>query len=84
MDLYCQRCGEPYEHYYVMHEMKPDEKQRFLNGEDCPSCIGKTIEKQPFRAQVASAMRDILGDDVDGIAAEMEDAEFMMGSGFWE
>ena len=24
MDLYCQICGEPYEHYHVMHDMDKD------------------------------------------------------------
>ena len=27
---------------------------------------------------------DLLGDDVDGIASTMDDAEFMFGSEFWE
>jgi hypothetical protein len=37
--------------------------------EDC------TPEEKPMRATVSSALRDVLGDDLDGIAAEMEDAE---------
>jgi len=30
-----------------------------------------------------TAMRDVLGDDIDGIAAEMEDAEDVLGEEFW-
>jgi hypothetical protein len=29
-------------------------------------------------------LHGLLGDDVDGLAAELEDAEFMLGSDFWE
>ncbi|MBI4294654.1 MAG: hypothetical protein HY669_00630 [Chloroflexi bacterium] len=84
MDLYCQRCGEPWEHYYVQHEMTPQEGGRFKRGEGCPSCYGKPVVKRPFRAQLAAAMTDLLGDDVDGLAAEMEDAEALLGKDFWE
>jgi hypothetical protein len=84
MDLYCSRCGEPWELDYVMHDMAPEEKEAFLKGEYCPSCKGKEIEKRPLRAELAGALQDILGDDIDGIAAEMEDADYMFGSEFWE
>ena len=112
MDLYCQRCGEPWDFDSVYHgDLTPEEKERFLKGVDCPACKGKemckrTIQcedcedaaenssgihtctksriKRPFRAQLASALSDVLGDDTDGIAAEMEDAEWMFGSDFWE
>ena len=83
MDIYCQRCGEPWDAYGVRHgDMTPEERVRFLSVEDCPGCHGKEVAERPFRAQVMSAMRDILGDDIDGIAAEMEDAEALLGSDF--
>jgi hypothetical protein len=114
MDLYCKRCGEPYEYYYVQHEMGATERRRFWDGEGCPSCYGKQpcqreedcedcpdydgakfvltcranrskkLARRPFRAQLAAAMHQILGDDLDGLAAELEDAEYMMGKAFWE
>jgi hypothetical protein len=84
MDLYCQRCGEPWEYDYVMHEMTPEEKEAFLKGKYCPSCKGNEIKERPFRAQLASAFQDILGDDIDGLVAEMDDAEYLLGSEFWE
>lgn len=85
MDLYCQRCGEPWDAYGARHgmDMTADEYRRFSAGEGCPSCFGKEVGKRPFRSQLMTAMRDILGDDIDGIAAEMEDAEAMLGEEFW-
>lgn len=84
MDLYCSRCGEPYDMDYVNFEMTPEERHRFKRGKGCPACYDKPVEKRPFRAQIAGALRDVLGDDEDGIAAEMEDAEAMFGSEFWD
>lgn len=84
MDIYCKRCGEPYDIFSLTDDMTPEEAGRFKRGEGCPCCYGKPVEKQPFRAQLASALGGILGDDVDGLAAEMEDAEAMMGKEFWE
>lgn len=85
MDLYCQRCGEPFDQYGVYNgDMTAEEKQLFLDGKECPSCHGKKIEKKPFRAELASVLSDVLGDDTDGIAAEMDDAEHMFGNEFWE
>ena len=84
MDLYCSRCGEPYELDYVMHDMTVLERADFNTGKGCQSCKGKEVTKRPFRAELASVLRDVLGDDVDGIAAEMEDAEYMLGGEFNE
>ncbi|MBI2851970.1 MAG: hypothetical protein HYX84_02535 [Chloroflexi bacterium] len=83
MDLYCRRCGEPWDIYYVEQEMDPLERVHFKDGEGCPACYGKPIEKRPFRAELAAAFQDVLGDDTDGIAVEMEDAEALMGEDFW-
>ena len=104
MDLYCSRCGEPYEVDYVMHDMKILERVDFNTGKGCPSCKERKIcdrknkcsdceqngsdgchskmFKRPFRAEAAAMLHDLLGDDVDGIAAEMEDAEAMFGGEF--
>ena len=85
MDLYCKRCGEPWDFDSVQHgDFTPTEQRRFWDAEGCPACYGKPVEKQPFRAQVMAAFHEVLGDDLDGLAAEMEDAEYMMGGKFWE
>jgi len=64
--------------------MTPLERVQFLKGECCPSCHGKEVKRRPFRAELASALGEILGDDTDGLAAEMEDAEYLLGDEFWE
>lgn len=107
MDLYCQRCGEPWDQYGVYNgDMTPEEKVRFLQGIDCPCCQGKeecqktvkcgeceelenrgcrlNLVKRPFRANLASALSSVLGEDTDGLAAEMEDAEALLGKEFWD
>lgn len=84
MDLYCGRCGEPWDIYYVQQEMTPDERHRFRCGKGCPVCYGKTIERRPLRAELSAALGELLGDDLDGLAAEMEDAESMLGKEFWQ
>lgn len=85
MDLYCKRCGEPWDYYGVMHgDLTDEERERFRQGEGCPACFGKPVEKKPFRAELATVMEDILGDDLDGVASEMEDAEYLLGEEFWK
>ena len=86
MDVYCKRCGEPFDLYGVNNDdMTPIERSRFWSGEGCPCCIGRPApEKRPFRSELQEALEDILGDDHDGLAAEMEDAEAMFGDEFNE
>jgi hypothetical protein len=44
----------------------------------CDACPeGET--KVSLRSELASAMSDILGDDIDGFISEMEDAEYLFG-----
>jgi len=77
MDVYCPRCGEPWELDYVNHEMTPEERRSFWAGDGCPACAGKPApEEKPLRAEATAALRDVLGDDTDGIAAELEDFGF--------
>jgi hypothetical protein len=85
MDLYCKRCGEPWDAYGVRHgDLTDEERERFFKGEGCPACFGKPVKRRPFRAELASALQDVLGDDLDGLAAELEDAEYLLGKKFWE
>jgi hypothetical protein len=108
MDLYCQKCGEPWDQYGVYNgDMDPVEKDLFLKGIECPCCHGKLVcdkkikcsdcpdhdsgksscnlnmVKRPFRSQIAEVLSSVLGDDTDGLAAEMEDAEMLFGKDFW-
>jgi len=84
VDLYCKRCGEPCELDHVQLELTPQERNDFHDGICCPSCKGKKIERTPFRAVIAAELHALLGDDLDGLACEMEDAEMMLGGEFWE
>ena len=86
MDIYCKRCGEPWDCYGALHgmDMTREEYQRMMAGDGCPCCFGKPVEKRPLRGELMAIAADLLGDDVDGIASTMDDAEFMFGSEFWE
>ena len=84
MDLYCSRCGEPWEIDFVTQEMTQEERDHFNAGLGCPACNGKPVDGRPFRANAAAVLRDVLGDDLDGAAAEMEDLEASLGSSFWD
>lgn len=79
MDLYCPRCGEPYDSYEVRHEFEPDERKAFFAGDGCPCCIGKPVAEKPFIADAASAIYDVLGHDLDGAACELEDLVYLTG-----
>ena len=83
MDVYCKRCGEPYELLGITDDFTDEEKRRFWASEGCPCCVGKPApEKKPFRCELQEALEGILGDDHDGLAAEMEDAEGFFGDEF--
>ena len=83
MDLVCTSCGEPWDLDHVLHE----EPELFTRAGAaivaCPGCHpsgdppqgdkrGLSAEK---RAKLAAAreLGELLGDDVDGYAAELED-----------
>ena len=85
MDVYCKRCGEPFDLMGITDEFSKDEKKDFWAGKGCPACAGKPApEKKPFRCEIQQALEDVLGDDHDGLAAEMEDAEAMFAGEFNE
>jgi hypothetical protein len=90
MDVYCQRCDEPWDTYYVNFDMDedsgPDEfdgdtkpSERFKRGDGCPACKwGKNAPKQKsIRGMAMGAMAELLGDDMDGMASMMDDFEYM-------
>jgi len=76
MDVYCTRCGEPWDIDYVLHE-EPEGFGR-CNGviTSCPCCQGKKVDLSPAEKEQLAAIREIskmFGDDLDGLAAELED-----------
>lgn len=80
-DVYCPQCGEPCD-IYEFHDRADqldstfDEVRASFAAEGC-AAMGWPHADVPNRgrASAAAAMFDILGDDVDGIAAMLEDAE---------
>lgn len=88
MDLYCPKCGEPWdneEFHYRAEETGTS--YSFTAGQfrehGCLALGGRCSprELEPValgltRAEAASALYDVLGDDMDGAAAMLEDFGF--------
>lgn len=92
MDIYCPVCAEPWE-IDSLHDMAEEEGQTFSQvrraffADGCGTAFkswGITCEpatgRAGARAMVSAMLADILGDDIDGIASELEDAGRL---GFW-
>ena len=76
MDVVCINCGEPWDVYHVLHE----EPENFVRTggviQACPHCKGekqKLSEPQRTRLDEIAALAELLGDDIDGFAATLED-----------
>jgi hypothetical protein len=81
MDIYCPKCAEPVELDYL-HTVADDNDTTFdveLGRFQTLGCeaIGASHNpnKDNGRASAAAAMYDLLGDDIDGAAAMLEDFE---------
>lgn len=75
MDLICIACREPWDMDHVLHE-DPDafvRKHGVIT--HCP-CCGKRTEplsnEERDKSEAIAAIGDVLGDDIDGLAAEIE------------
>lgn len=72
MDLYCCKCGEPMD----FHEFESHEERKAFRDKGCAGvswlrdCEG---DGTSFEAMAMSAMGDLMGDDIDGIAASLDD-----------
>lgn len=80
MDLKCTNCGEPWEFDYVVHE----DPLGFLRSETgaivgcpvCPTDERGIVTQEYSKTEEATMIRELhslLGDDLDGVAAMMED-----------
>lgn len=85
MDVYCPKrgCNEPVDQDYFhdvadMNETSYREVARDFQQRGCEA-LGEThnVGNDDGRGEVMSAMFDLLGDDIDGAAAMMEDFEYM-------
>ena len=85
MDLRCGRCGEPWDMDTVLHEEPKAFPRRDGLILSCPACRKPSGELTPVTreqerlAEIAQALASVLGNDWDGIAAELQDAEDLYG-----
>jgi hypothetical protein len=92
MDIYCPVCAEPWE-IDSLHDVAGEEGRTFSQVRSEFFASGCGVAFAPWgitckpatgaaghRAMISAMLADILGDDIDGIALELEDAERM---GLW-
>lgn len=79
MDIFCPRCGEPMD-LLELHDndfdLSFDEARKLFFSEGC----GKVFDvpcraKKTNAGEISALAAELMGDDVDGIASMMEDAE---------
>lgn len=82
MDIYCPKCGEPWE-MDSLHDLIEDGCEDYhkavslFRNKGCEAFgCGHNVTPMETTALASELMFDILGDDVDGIASMMDD--------FWE
>jgi hypothetical protein len=80
MDIYCPKCGEPWDLAEFEYEAEDrgvsaaELRRRFREGEGCRvfDCeCGPPLDED--KSAVIGLVYDMLGDDVDGAAATLED-----------
>lgn len=84
MDIYCQKCGEPYDAFGIkqlMDEEAEDGYRLFIRGVGCPCCHwGRSVENDQSgstRSIAMAAVAALLEDDPDGMASMLDDFEYM-------
>lgn len=85
MDVRCRKCGEPID-IDTFHDIADYENTTFSDIRDrfaSKGCrgIGLTCNENADTelASVSGALFELLGDDIDGIGAMLEDWEYMRG-----
>ena len=77
MDLPCINCGEPWDMDYVLHEAPHEFTRTHGRIDRCPACraTGRPSLSAAERERLIAVaeLANILGDDIDGLAAELED-----------
>lgn len=87
MDIYCPRCAEPIDadELHSVYDLDNGKKlsyqvarQRFFSGGCGLLFDGQQCEDtKSLRGLASSIAADLLGDDVDGIAAMLEDFDYL-------
>lgn len=78
MDIVCTRCGEPWHTDYVRHEAPEDFKRKGCLILECPACRGKSVtlsKAQRQRLDIVRELAYLLGDDLDALAATLEELD---------
>ena len=74
MDLMCANCGEVWDTDTVLHDEPWNFERRGGLISKCPCCEECGPRDNPDRP-LLEALADIMGDDIDGYAAELEDLQ---------
>jgi hypothetical protein len=86
MDIYCpkKKCGEPWDNDYL-HDVAEEKNLTYkevLHQFQSTGCVAlgsqcsDNGDAGANRAAMMDAMYDLMGDDIDGAAAMMDDAEY--------
>ena len=88
MDLHCTICGEPWDNDYL-HDVADDDGRSYqdvvdaFKAEGCAALDRSATWCRPNRrGALSAAMADLMGDDVDGWASAMDDADAVLGGGY--
>lgn len=79
MDVKCKRCGEPWEIDYF-HDVAAEQETTFdqvrknFYAKGCEAIeVGMRCDVEYENGSLIAAAQDLLGDDIDGLAATIED-----------
>jgi len=72
-DIYCPKCGEGCD----MWEFDTAAERKKYTTQGCAAVGFYECEPNPNRSALVAAVAEIMGDDLDGMANMMEDAEAM-------
>jgi len=93
MDIMCSKCMEPWELSHALEVKSWGDAEELedwvFNGKQimaCPCCKHQEMPpqfspEQEELKQASDMLHDLLGDDVDGIASELEDFKLLMRRG---
>ena len=80
MNIICANCLDSWDIDYVLHEEPGNFDRQGALINSCPSCHGREQRMSPAQREHLSAVRaiaDLMGDDVDGFAATLEDFDLL-------
>lgn len=75
MDVACPKCGEPWD-IYELHDVDGltfDQARKRFYRVGCEVFGARHGTANPKASSMMTALVDLLGDDIDGLAAELDD-----------